>query len=134
MKITGKTPTAGNTKDVEIIVSLKYSSNFWRTLERPLINDNVNFVFSWSPICVVSSATGEKKIKITDTKFYVPVVTLPAQDNAELLQQLKSGLKRQQNGIYQSNICTKQIFKSLGWSEFSRNKQTFCVICWKWTL
>ena len=95
MKITGKTPTAGNTKDVEIIVSLKYSSNFWRTLERPLINDNVNFVFSWSPICIVSSATGEKKIKITDTKFYVPVVTLPAQDNAELLQQLKSGLKRQ---------------------------------------
>ena len=37
-KITGKTPAAGNTKDVEIIVPLKYLSNFWRTLEMPLIN------------------------------------------------------------------------------------------------
>ena len=37
VKITGKTPAAGNTKDVEIIVPLKYLSNFWRTLEMPLI-------------------------------------------------------------------------------------------------
>ena len=33
----GKTPAADNTKDVEIIVPLKYLSNFWRTLEMPLI-------------------------------------------------------------------------------------------------
>ena len=32
VKITGNTPAAGNTKDVEIIVPLKYLSNFWRTL------------------------------------------------------------------------------------------------------
>ena len=38
VKITGKTPDDGNTKDVEIIVPLKYLSNFWRTLEMPLIN------------------------------------------------------------------------------------------------
>ena len=38
VKITGKTPNNGNTKDVEIIVPLKYLSNFWRTLEMPLIN------------------------------------------------------------------------------------------------
>ena len=38
IKITGKTPADGNTKDVEIIVPLKYLSNFWRTLEMPLIN------------------------------------------------------------------------------------------------
>ena len=41
IKITGKTPAAGNTKDVEIIVSLKYLNNFWRTLEMPLINCEV---------------------------------------------------------------------------------------------
>ena len=41
IKITGKTPAAGNTKDVEIIVPLKYLSNFWRTLEMPLINCEV---------------------------------------------------------------------------------------------
>ena len=37
LKITGKTPENANTKDVEIIVPLKYLSNFWRTLEMPLI-------------------------------------------------------------------------------------------------
>ena len=36
IKITGKTPNNGNTKYVEIIVPLKYLSNFWRTLEKPL--------------------------------------------------------------------------------------------------
>ena len=33
IKITGKTPAAGNTKDVEIIITLKYLKNFWKTLE-----------------------------------------------------------------------------------------------------
>ena len=94
IKITGKTPAAGNTKDVEIIVLLKYLSNFWRTLEMPLINCEVNLILIWSPTCVISSATGETKFKITDTKFYVPVVTLSTQDNAKLLQQLKSDFKR----------------------------------------
>ena len=37
IKITGKTPVEGNTKDVEIIAPLKYVSNFWRTLEVNLI-------------------------------------------------------------------------------------------------
>ena len=44
VKITGKTPNNGNTKDVEIIVPLKYLSNFWRTLEMPLINYEVNLI------------------------------------------------------------------------------------------
>ena len=38
IKITGKTPANGNEKDVETMVPLKYLSNFWRTLEMPLIN------------------------------------------------------------------------------------------------
>ena len=38
IKITGNTHADGNTKDVEIIAPLKYLSNFWRTLEMPLIN------------------------------------------------------------------------------------------------
>ena len=42
----------------------------------------------------ISSAVGQRKFKITDTKIYVPVVTLSTQDNAKLLQQLKSGFKR----------------------------------------
>ena len=42
VKITGNTPADGNTKDVEIIVPLKYLSNFWRTLEMLLINCEVS--------------------------------------------------------------------------------------------
>ena len=52
IKITGKTPAAGNTKDVEIIVPLKYLSNFWRTLEMLLINCEVNLQLTWSTDCV----------------------------------------------------------------------------------
>ena len=46
VKITGKTPAAGNTKDVKIIVPSKYLSNFWRTLEMPLINCEVNLILT----------------------------------------------------------------------------------------
>ena len=62
IKITGKTPDTGNTKDVATPVPLKYLSNFWRTLELPLINCEINLIFTWSEDCVVSSATGEKTI------------------------------------------------------------------------
>ena len=108
VKVIGNTLPDGNTTDVKIIVSLKYLSNFWRTLEMPLINCEVNVILTWSKDCVISSATGETKFKITDTKLYVPVVTLSTQDNVKLLQQLKSGFKSDFK-----NICTKQIFKSL---------------------
>ena len=59
-----------------------------------LINCEVNLILTWSLTCVISSANGETKFKITETKLYVPVVTLSTQDNAKLLQQLKSGFKR----------------------------------------
>ena len=107
IKITGKTLAAGNTKDVEIIVPLKYLSNFWRTLEMPLINCEVSLFLTWSSTCVITNSTGEGRFTITDTKLYVPVVTLSTQDNAKLLQQLKSGFKRTINwNKYQSDPKT----------------------------
>ena len=69
IKITRKTPAAGNTKDVEIAVPLKYLSNFWRTLEMSLINCEINLILTWSEDFVISSATGTTKFKITDTKL-----------------------------------------------------------------
>ena len=51
VKITGTTPGGDNTKDVEIMVPLKYLSNFWRTLEMPLINCEVNLILTWSKDC-----------------------------------------------------------------------------------
>ena len=94
IKITGKTPVNDNEKDVEIIVPLKYLSNFWRTLEMPLINCEVNLILTWSSTCVITDSTGAGTFEITNTKLYVPVVTLSTQENAKLLQQLKSGFER----------------------------------------
>ena len=54
------------------MVPLKYLSNFRRTLEMPLINFEINLILTWSSTCVITNSTGE----ITDTKLYVPVVTL----------------------------------------------------------
>ena len=92
-KITGKTADGG-TKDVEIMMPLKYLSNFWRTLEMLLINHEINLNLTWSDKCVLSNDTKATTFAITDTKLYVPVVTLSIQDNTKLLQKLKSGFKR----------------------------------------
>ena len=75
IKITGKTPNNSNEKDVEIMVPLKYLSNFWRTLEMPLINCEVNLILTWSSTCVITNSTRAGRFAITDTKLYVPVIT-----------------------------------------------------------
>ena len=95
-KITSQTGDDG-TKDVEIMVPLKYLSNFWRTLEMPLINCEVNLILKWSSTCVLISTNVQNQnatFTITDTKRYVPIVTLSTQENTKFLQQLKSGFKR----------------------------------------
>ena len=96
VNITGQTGNDG-TKDVEIMVPLKYLSNFRRTLEMPLINCEVNVILTWSSSCVLiatSIPNQNATFAITDTKLYVPVVTLSTEENTKLLQQLKSGFKR----------------------------------------
>ena len=83
-KMTGQTVDDG-TKNVEIKVPLKYLNNFWRTLEMPLINCEINLILTWSTNCVLGStnvANQKATFEITDTKLYVPVVTLSTQDNA----------------------------------------------------
>ena len=80
IKITGKTSNDDNEKDVEIMVPLKYLSNFWRAaLEMPLINCDVNLILTWSSTCVITNSKGAGTFAITDTKRYVPVVTLSTQ-------------------------------------------------------
>ena len=69
-----------------------------------------------APTYVISSTTGETKLKIAETKLYVPVVTLSTRDNAKLLQQLKPGFERtiswNKISIKYKKIYTKQIFTS----------------------
>ena len=71
----------------------------------PLINYEVEIMLTWSKNSVITNSTGERKFKITEAKFYVPVVTLSTQDNSKLLQQLKSGFKRIINwNKYESSV------------------------------
>ena len=95
-KMTCQTGNNG-TKKVELIVPLKYLSNFWRALETLLIKCEVNLILTWSANCDNVSTDVENQnatFEITDTKLYLPVVTLSTQDNSKLLQQLKYGFKR----------------------------------------
>ena len=85
IKITGKTPNNNNNeKDVEIMVPLIYLSNFWRTLEMPLINCEVDLILTWLSTCVITNSTGAGRFAITDTRLYVPIVTLSTQENTKL--------------------------------------------------
>ena len=95
-KITGQAGNNG-TKDVEIMVPLKYLSNFWRTLEIPWINCEVNLILTWSSSCVLIATAIQNQtatFEITGTKLYVSLVTLSTQEKTKFLQQLKSGFKR----------------------------------------
>ena len=76
---------------------LKYLSNFWRTLEMPLINYELELILDWSASCVIiytNVANQVPTFTITETNLYVPVVTLSTNDNSKLLPQLKNGFKR----------------------------------------
>ena len=73
----------------------------------PLINGEVNLILTWSKDCVITNSTGERKFAITETKLYVPVVTLSTKDNEKLLQQLKYGFKKTISwNKYESSIKT----------------------------
>ena len=76
IKMIGKAPVAGNKKGIEKMVPLKYLSDFWRTLEMPLINCEVNLILTWSSTCVITDSNGVETFKTTDTKLYASVVTL----------------------------------------------------------
>ena len=98
--------------DVNIVVPLKHLSNFWRHLDIPLINCEVELILTWFKNCVLidkitrNANYGANPIvyeinnpedatfQITDTKLYVPVVTLSKENNIKLLEKLKSGFKK----------------------------------------
>ena len=76
-------------KNVKIAVPLKYLSNFWRTLEMPLINCKIHLELNWSKDCIMSTIVATT-FKITNTKMYVPIVTLSSKDNKKLEKLLES--------------------------------------------
>ena len=98
--------------DVKVVVPIKHLSNFWKNWIIPLINCEVELVLNWFKNCVlIDKLTREADyganpnvyeidnpknavFEITDTKLYVPVVTLSKKDDIKLLEQLKSGFKK----------------------------------------
>ena len=68
---------------VKIAGPLKCLSNFWRSLEMPLFNCKVELLLKWYEKCILSSAGTAAIYAITNTKLYVPVVTLMTEDNVK---------------------------------------------------
>ena len=112
-KLIGSMPNNSNV-NAEVVVPLKYLSNFWRSLDLPLINCEIELDLSWSRYCVISemsrtsravpntnpvryelaTTTNSTTFQINNAKLYVPVVTLSVNDNIKFLENIKQGFKR----------------------------------------
>ena len=100
--------TDDNVNNVKLVVPLKYVSSFFRSLEMPLVNCKIDLELTWHKDCMISStnaAAGQVvSFIITNTKLYIPVVTLSTKDNNNLTKQLNDGFKR---SIYWNQYVSK---------------------------
>ena len=108
---------------------LKYLSSFWRSLDLPLINCEIELDFRWETNCIITkisrtiravdpnadqvayelvTETTRATFQINNAKFYVPVVTLSINDNIKFLENMKEGFKRTVSwNKYRSEITTQ---------------------------
>ena len=91
--------------NVKFVVPLKYLSNFFRSLEMPLINCKIKLNLTWKKECVLSNDAGNDVFIINDTKMYVPVFTLSKEDNKDFIEQQNKGFQR---SIYWNEYKTKE--------------------------
>ena len=97
-------------KEIELAIPLKNLGNFWRALNIPLISCEVSLELNWNKNCVITSlqqrqvnagppevngTTTGSTLAIDDCKLYVPIVTLPKDDEIKLLTNIKSGFTRE---------------------------------------
>ena len=97
----------------KVVAPLKYLSNFFRSLEMPLINCKIKLNLTWKKECVLSTldddAANPKNnavFIINDTKLYVPVVTLSKEDKKNFIEQQNKGFQR---SIYWNEYKTKEL-------------------------
>ena len=135
-KITGNTYDVLNTADdyvavkegtqeIELAIPLKYLGNFWRALNMPLISCEVSLELKWNKNCIITSLEEREvddgppvvrddsktgaTLAINDCKLYIPVVTLPKDDEIKLLTNLKSGFTREiEWNKYRSQMSTEE--------------------------
>ena len=121
IKLLGKvTEVVGNAAgvrrlNVKVVVPLKYLSNFFRSLEMPLINCKIKLNLTWKKESVLSTADDDAVFVINDTKMYVPVVTLSKEDNKDFIEQQNKGFQR---SIYWNKYKTKGQDKDANANEF----------------
>ena len=96
--------------ETEIDIALEHLSNFWRSLNIPLINCKIELILTWSKNFVLAdmivraggnnddppaiAASTRLEFQIKDSKLCVPIVTLSKENDTKLLEQLKLGFKR----------------------------------------
>ena len=121
-----------NRNGAKIAVPLKYLTNFWRSLEMLLINCKVELSLKWNENCMLFSKEGNSVFAITDTKLYVPIVTLSAEDNVKLSKLLGEGFKRSiywnkykviPNKTYNANQYIRELLDS----SYQRVKRLFVL-------
>ena len=92
--------------NVKVVVPLKDLSNFFRSLEMPLINCKIKLNLTWKKVCIINDDGNNAVFIINDTKLYVPVVTLSKEDNNDFIEQQNKGFQR---SIYWNEYKTKEI-------------------------
>ena len=112
VKLLGNPVLVNNvaTRNIKVVVPLKYLSNFFRSLEMPLINCKIKLNLTWKKECVVSTDPVNAVFIINDTKMYVPVVTLSREDNKDLLN---NKIKAFKDLFIATNIKQKKQMKML---------------------
>ena len=115
-----KESTAANNdrtfKNIKKAVPLKYLSNFWRSLEMPLINCKIHLELNHAKDCVMSTIA-DTTSKITNLKLHVPIVTLSSKYNVKLVILLEEGFKRP---VYWNELETKIESKNLDKNNLAR--------------
>ena len=123
-KITVSTPADNSKLDTEVVAPLKYLSNFWRSLDLPLISCEIELDLRWAKNCVISETSrtaataGDNPVEATTTtsaifqinnaKLYVPAITLSVNDNIRFLENIEQWFKRTVSGNkYRSEITTQ---------------------------
>ena len=91
-------------------------SNFWRSLEMPVINCKIYLELNRSKDCVISTIA-DTTFKTTNTKLYVAIVTLSSKDNAKLVELLEDGFNRP---AYQNEYQTKTETRNLDNNNLTR--------------
>ena len=123
-KLIARTPNNNNILDAEIVVPLKYFSNYWRSFDLPLINCEIELDLSYPKECIISEIsitptivgnlptparqTTTATFQINNARLYVPVVTLSVNNNIKFLENIKQEFERTISwNKYRSEIITQ---------------------------